>query len=203
MSEDLAAGEFTWAYREGLKDTSAPHVIALVTNERKGDTRTNWMLKNQTNLLDGTVYDLIFIGQDLAGNQTGFITTPNITYDITLPVFTILDPIDDAYANYLSLSYEISEPLRDGTITWTALNSAKDLESPRIISMELDEMVEGVFSDVLLENMTSLVDSVTYSLEMQGTDLATNVGVPFTVAKVYYDFSPPIITLTHPADCLL
>ena len=64
------------------------------------------MLKNQTNLLDGTVYDLIFIGQDLAGNQTGFITTPNITYDITLPVFTILDPIDGAYANYLSLSYD-------------------------------------------------------------------------------------------------
>ena len=43
--------------------------------------------------------------------------------------------------------------------------------------MELDEMVEGVYSDVLLKNMTSLVDSVTYSLEMQGTDLATNVGI--------------------------
>ena len=108
------------AYREGLKDTSAPHVIALITNERKGETRTNWMLKNQTDLVDGTVYDLIFIGQDLAGNQTGFIATPNITYDITLPVFSILDPIEGAYANYLSISYELSEPLKDGSITWTA-----------------------------------------------------------------------------------
>ncbi|MEC9274309.1 MAG: Ig-like domain-containing protein, partial [Candidatus Neomarinimicrobiota bacterium] len=200
VSEDLAAGEFTWAYREGLKDTSAPHVITLIANERKGDTRTNWMLKNQTELLDGTVYDLIFIGQDLAGNQTGFITTPDITYDITLPVFTILDPIEDGYANYLSLSYEISEPLREGTITWTALNNTKDPESPRIISMELDEMVEGVFSDILLKNMTSLVDSLTYSIKIQGSDLATNIGIPFTVSTVHYDFSPPIITLTHPAD---
>ncbi len=200
VSEDLAAGEFTWAYREGLKDTSAPHVITLIANERKGDARTNWMLKNQTELLDGTVYDLIFIGQDLAGNQTGFITTPDITYDITLPVFTILDPIEDGYANYLSLSYEISEPLREGTITWIALNSTKDPESPKTISMELDEMVEGIFSDILLKNMTSLVDSLTYSIEMQGSDLATNIGIPFTVSKVHYDFSPPIITLSHPAD---
>ena len=200
VSEDLAAGEFTWAYREGLKDTSAPHIITLTNNERKGDTRTNWTLKNQTELSDGTVYDLIFIGQDLAGNQTGFITTPDITYDITLPVFTILDPINDAYTNYLSLSYELSEPLREGTITWTALNSAKDPESPRMITMELDEMIEGVSSDIVLKNMTSLVDSVTYSIKMEGSDLATNVGIPFVVSNVHYDFSPPIITLTHPAN---
>ena len=200
VSEDLAAGEFTWTYREGLKDTSAPHVIALITNERKGDTRTNWMLKNQTDLVDGTVYDLIFIGQDLAGNQTGFITTPNITYDITLPVFSILDPIEGAYANYLSISYELSEPLKDGSITWTALNGTKDPQSPRIISMELDEMVEGISSNILLNNMTSLIDSVTYSIEMQGTDLATNVGIPFKVSEVQYDFSPPIILLTYPTE---
>jgi hypothetical protein len=91
------------------------------------------MLKNQTELSDGTIYDLIFIGQDLAGNQTGFITTPEITYDITLPVFAILDPVNEAFVNYLTVSYEISEPLREGTITWTALNPVKDPESPRII----------------------------------------------------------------------
>jgi len=200
VSEDLAAGEFTWAYREGLKDTSAPHIITLTANERKGDTRTNWTLKNQSELSDGTVYDLIFIGQDLAGNQTGFLTTPDITYDITLPVFTILDPIDGAYANYLSLSYEISEPLIEGSVTWTALNSTKDSDSPRVISMELDEMIEGVTTNIILNNMTSLVDSISYSIEMKGTDLATNIGIPFTVSKVHYDFSPPIITLSHPAD---
>ena len=200
VSEDLAAGEFTWAYREGLKDTSAPHVIPLEANERKGDTRTNWMLKNQTELLDGTVYDLIFIGQDLAGNQTGFITTPDVTYDITLPVFTILDPVEGSYANYLSLSYEISEPLRDGTITWTEIRTNKDSDSPHIITMESDEMTEGLFSNILLNNMTSLLDSVRYSIEMQGSDLATNIGTPFNVVEVYYDFSAPIITLSHPSD---
>ena len=200
VSEDLAAGEFTWAYREGLKDTSAPHIISLTANERKGDARTNWTLKNQSELSDGTVYDLIFIGQDLAGNQTGFLTTADITYDITLPVFTILDPIDGAYSNYLSLSYEISEPLVEGSVTWTALNSTKDSESPRVISMELDEMVEGVSTNIILSNMTSLVDSTSYSIEMKGSDLATNIGIPFTISKVYYDFSPPIITLSHPVD---
>ena len=200
VSEDLAAGEFTWAYREGLKDTSAPHIITLTANERKGDARTNWTLKNQSELSDGTVYDLIFIGQDLAGNQTGFLTTADITYDITLPVFTILDPIDGAYSNYLSLSYEISEPLVEGSVTWTALNSTKDSESPRVISMELDEMVEGVSTNIILSNMTSLVDSTSYSIEMKGSDLATNIGIPFTISKVYYDFSPPIITLSHPVD---
>ena len=200
VSEDLAAGEFTWAYREGLKDTSAPHIISLTANERKGDARTNWTLKNQSELSDGTVYDLIFIGQDLAGNQTGFLTTADITYDITLPVFTILDPIDGAYSNYLSLSYEISEPLVEGSITWTALNSIKDSDSPRVISMELDEMVEGVSTNIILSNMTSLVDSTSYSIEMKGSDLATNIGIPFTISKVYYDFSPPIITLSHPVD---
>ena len=200
VSEDLAAGEFTWAYREGLRDTTAPHVIALESNERKGDTRTNWMLKNQTELLDGTIYDLIFIGQDLAGNQTGFITTPDITYDITLPVFAILDPVNEAYVNYLTVSYEISEPLREGTITWTALNPEKDPESPRIISINIEEMIEGVYTDVLLANMTNLIDSVTYNLEMKGADLATNEGIPYKVTSVHYDFSPPIITLTHPAN---
>jgi len=200
VSEDLAAGEFTWVYREGLKDTAAPHVIALVSNERKGDTRTNWMLKNQTELSDGTIYDLIFIGQDLAGNQTGFITTPEITYDITLPVFAILDPVNEAFVNYLTVSYEISEPLREGTITWTALNPVKDPESPRIISINREEMIEGVYADVLLANMTNLIDSVTYNLEMKGADLATNEGIPSKVTSVHYDFSPPIITLTHPAN---
>jgi len=200
VSEDLAVGEFTWVYREGLKDTAAPHVIALVSNERKGDTRTNWMLKNQTELSDGTIYDLIFIGQDLAGNQTGFITTPEITYDITLPVFTILDPVNEAFVNYLTVSYEISEPLREGTITWTALNPVKDPESPRIISINREEMIEGVYADVLLANMTNLIDSVTYNLEMKGADLATNEGIPSKVTSVHYDFSPPIITLTHPAN---
>ena len=200
VSEDLAAGEFTWAYREGLQDTAAPHIIALESNERKGDTRTNWMLKNQTELSDGTIYDLIFIGQDLAGNQTGFITTPEITYDITLPVFAILDPVNEAFVNYLTVSYEISEPLREGTITWTALNPVKDPESPRIISINTEEMTEGVFTDVLLANMTNIIDSVTYNLEMKGADLATNVGIPYKVTSVHYDFSPPIITLTHPAN---
>ena len=200
VSEDLAVGEFTWVYREGLQDTAAPHVIALVNNERKGDTRTNWMLKNQTELSDGTIYDLIFIGQDLAGNQTGFITTPDITYDITLPVFAILDPVNEAFVNYLTVSYEISEPLREGTITWTALNPVKDPESPRIISINREEMTEGVFTDVLLANMTNLIDSVTYNLEMKGADLATNEGIPSKVTSVHYDFSPPIITLTHPAN---
>ena len=200
VSEDLAVGEFTWVYREGLQDTAAPHVIALVNNERKGDTRTNWMLKNQTELSDGTIYDLIFIGQDLAGNQTGFITTPDITYDITLPVFAILDPVNEAFVNYLTVSYEISEPLREGTITWTALNPVKDPESPRIISINREEMIEGIFTDVLLANMTNLIDSVTYNLEMKGADLATNEGIPSKVTSVHYDFSPPIITLTHPAN---
>ena len=200
VSEDLAVGEFTWVYREGLKDTAAPRVIALVSNERKGDTRTNWMLKNQTELSDGTIYDLIFIGQDLAGNQTGFITTPEITYDITLPVFAILDPVNEAFVNYLTVSYEISEPLREGTITWTALNPVKDPESPRIISINREEMIEGVYTDVLLANMTNLIDSVTYNLEMKGADLATNEGIPSKVTSVHYDFSPPIITLTHPAN---
>jgi len=200
VSEDLAVGEFTWVYREGLKDTAAPHVIALISNERKGDTRTNWMLKNQTELSDGTIYDLIFIGQDLAGNQTGFITTPDITYDITLPVFAILDPVNEAFVNYLTVSYEISEPLREGTITWTALNPVKDPESPRIILINREEMIEGVYTDVLLANMTNLIDSVTYNLEMKGADLATNEGIPSKITSVHYDFSPPIITLTHPAN---
>ena len=35
---------------------------------------------------------------------------------------------------------------------------------------------------------------------MEGSDLATNVGIPFVVSNVHYDFSPPIITLTHPAN---
>ena len=66
--------------------------------------------------------------------------------------------------NYLTVSYEISEPLREGTITWTALNTEKDPESARIISINIEEMIEGVYTDVLLANMTNLIDSVTYNL---------------------------------------
>lgn len=198
VNEPLSVSEFRWEQTGGSKDTLSPRIIPLEGEELHSGEKVHLNLKHEPVLSDGSIYSLTFSGADLAGNAGEVITVTGIVYDISPPQFTDLSPVTGSAVNHMEVSYSVSEKLHEGSITWEWQGGTKDPE--RIYRMELsdNELEAGLHQSITLINTPLLKDGGIYAIEIRGSDRAGNQSDTLGVRDVLYDFTAPVITLTHP-----
>ena len=137
------------------------------------------------------VYYQIYInGTDRATNNSISDTLKNVTFDITPPEFVIINPTVNMPVNSTTLSFSISEPIENGTITWEAQGDA-DPKSPHVREIVEEQKRGGTIRSFTFENAPELIDGLTYNILITGTDLAGNKGKVVKVENIIYDITPP------------
>ena len=197
-SESLLAGEFLWTEMEETADSLSPHIVTLMDNELSSKEKIHIQLENEPVLTDGSIYSILFTGQDLAGNESDPVTITNVLYDITPPVFTHTSPDSGSALNHQAVSYEISENLNMGTIIWEWTLGIKDSDSPHVVTLSDVEMELGLHDSIVLSNMPQLTDGGVYSILFTGADRAGNVADTVIVSDVLYDYTPPEMVIEYP-----
>ena len=99
----------------------------------------------------------------------------NVTFDITPPVFAFSYPSNDLPVNTTKISFELSEELEEGVITWIATKGDDPL-SPHTKNLVGDQKKLGEKLDFIFSDPPKLIDGVTYQIVISGTDLAGNKG---------------------------
>ena len=198
VSESLLAGEFLWTEMEGTADSLSPHTVTLIDNELSSKEKIHMQLENEPVLTDGSMYTILFTGQDLAGNESDPVTITNVLYDITPPVFTHTSPDSGSALNHQAVSYEISENLHMGTIIWEWTMGIKDSDSPHVVTLSDVEMESGLHDSIVLSNMPLLTDGGVYSILFTGADRAGNVADTIIVSDVLYDYTQPEMVIEYP-----
>jgi CheY-specific phosphatase CheX len=114
ISEPLTNGRLIWTATSGDVEPDE-HVVPLVFEEMSVGDHPDVKLMQAPRLSDGIVYDLSIFGMDLAGNTSDTITVANLTFDITPPRISIVEPVSGASRNSVAISYKLSEDLIQGT----------------------------------------------------------------------------------------
>ncbi|MFQ6616315.1 MAG: hypothetical protein ACE5HZ_06045, partial [Fidelibacterota bacterium] len=117
LSEALGEGTVTWRRVDGAEDVGSPHVQSLSGDELLAGLHREMKLINPPDLVEGSVYEVMFSGKDRAGNLAEPVTVPGVAFDATAPVIANVFPDSGAYVNHTQVSYSLSEFLESGTIT--------------------------------------------------------------------------------------
>jgi len=197
-SEQLLAGEFLWTQNGGMGDSLSPHVVGLVDEELSSVEKIHISLTNEPYLTDGSTYSIFFTGRDLAGNDSEPITISNVLFDTTPPVFTNVSPDSGAALNHQSISYDVSEHLHKGAVTWVQTGGMADPDAPHTVEMAETELAFGLHDSINLKNMPTLQDGGIYSLFFSGSDRAGNFADTVSVAEVLYDYTQPEMVIKYP-----
>ncbi|MBL8029045.1 MAG: hypothetical protein JNL74_21665, partial [Fibrobacteres bacterium] len=199
LSETFGTATITWTRTGGSPDPNSPHVKSLSAAEMGVAVRTNYIINNSPLLVDGAIYDVTFAGMDLAGNNAVSVTRTGVTYNLAAPTITSTTPIPNAYVNHTRVSYTLSEEFLSGTVRWTRSAGNADANSPHIKALTGTELLSGIHSDITLTNAPTLVDGTRYTVMFSGSDLDGNAAANVSNANIWYDATPPVVTLTLPA----
>lgn len=198
LSEDLHMGEFKWVWLGGVDDTLAPYVATLSVEEMKVGQHTDVILSQTPTVVENALYTLSFSGQDRAGNKTLQAFVPGLQYDFTPPTLTWYAPRSGDAVNHKNVSFENSELLDRGTISWVWVSGVADPDSVHAMDITGDEMNSDPFTDRPIANAPPLVDGATYNITYVGFDPAGNESNHILIETVLYDITQPEITIHYP-----
>jgi len=197
ISEPLTNGRLIWTATSGNVEPDE-HVVPLVFEEMSVGDHPDVKLMQAPRLSDGIVYDLSIFGMDLAGNTSDTTTVTNLTFDITPPRISIVEPVSGASRNSVAISYKLTEDLIQGTANWTQTGGVEDLNSPHLVNLSIEEMKRGVRTDFIFSESPVLQDGAIYTLEIKGKDAAGNETVPGIITNLKYDVTPPVMAIISP-----
>ncbi|MGY8781223.1 MAG: hypothetical protein ACKVJJ_06155 [Fidelibacterota bacterium] len=182
-NEPLLSGQMNWINDRDKK---------MVYNLRPKDIRSGKHKLVDYDILpeENTPYSISVNGTDLAGNQGMSKSVQNVMFDITPPILTITSPSPNVSVNYTKLSLSISDPLKQGTIQWKAIDG-NDPNAPHQKSFVGEQLMGGNFIDFEFLPLPKLINGVRYKILITGKDLAGNESVPMAVDGVLYDILPP------------
>lgn len=200
FSEDLQAAEFRWDQTSGSADSLSPRIITLVNDELKRGEKIRIKLENEPVLRDGSVYAITLSGMDLAGNEGELMRVQEVLFDASPPEFTDLKPDDGTALNHKKISYTVSEKLHEGSVTWTHTGGKDDPEERHRINLAGLELETGQHSDLNLSKFPNVVDGGIYSIVFRGSDRAGNQSDTLIIEDVLYDFTKPVIAVSHPKN---
>lgn len=198
LSEPLKQGRFTWSHVSGPPDPDSPHLSNLSGTELDSGQHADRVLSESPELVEGASYALTFAGMDLAGNASEPVVVDRVTYDTQAPLITLEAPGDSSYRNHTRISYALSEPLAEGTVTWTRTGGSPDNASPHAIALDDTALEEGSHMEMSLVPPPTLSDGAIYTVEISGEDRAGNRSMGQRSSGVVYDETPPILALTLP-----
>ena len=142
------------------------------------------------NTKEGVPYDIIIDATDRANNDSSSDTVRNVMFDVTAPKLTIQSPSSNKSINSSILSFEISEPIKIGTIVWQSVEG-NDPNSPHKRSILGEQLKGGEFQDFNFLSPPELLNGVYYNITIEGTDLAGNKSEDIVVQRLLYDTVPP------------
>ena len=200
LSENIEEGEFLLERKGGKEDPKSPYIIRLTTKEKSGGIHENVQLLFMPDVVEGSIYKLSFKGFDRAGNYTFPITLPGIQYDFRMPELTLLSLPDSTDINYLFISYDLSEILKEADITWERTGGAVDSKHIHKQSLLDNEMLAGVHIKTHIFNTPNLTDGSVYSISISGKDRAGNESNISIARKIRYDITAPEIEMSFPFD---
>ncbi|MFL3051321.1 MAG: hypothetical protein ACJZ02_06505 [Candidatus Neomarinimicrobiota bacterium] len=195
LSEDLASGEFLW---RDLRSSANNLSIKLSSSLKVAGDYPEIDLSDSLSLLDGSAYSILMTGEDLAGNKAEPVSIENVGYDTSPPTLTIDYPNEGDYVNSNVISYNLSEPLKEGKLTWVRTGGVEDPSQPRIINLSNSMLTSGSHPELLSEDINPLVAGSMYTLTLEGIDMAGNAGENFTVTNISFDNIAPNIIANYP-----
>ena len=190
LSETIVEGTVIFTGAGGVPDPSSPHTVSLSGSELTAGVHENIDLSASPTLVSGASYMLVFSAVDSAGNASQSLQIGPLMFDNTPPVVTFTGPEQGSSVNHSRLSYELSEVLSSGTVTWTSAGG-----TPQIKTLSGSELSAGLHSSQTLSQAPSLSDGTTYTLTFAGNDAAGNAMKEVTVSDVIFDTTPPKISV--------
>ncbi len=186
ISEGLSSGQFIYTQVGGVPDPNSPVTFDLTGVELETIFESPKLPKNPPVLNDGSIYNIVFKGIDLAMNESESIVIDSVKYDITRPVITIYNPQPKSNLMGTEISIEISEDLKDGKMVWTRTGGLKDRVLRHKIPLFNEYLTEGMHPHAKLPMDKSLSASVVYSLSVDAQDFAGNKAEPVNVEGIEY-----------------
>lgn len=196
LSEDLGDGELVW---RDMRNSANSQRMKLPADLLAAGDHIQVSLDDSLTLRDGSVYSLLVTGVDRAGNEAEAVSVENIGFDTSPPTLTIVTPANGDYINSLALSFNLSEELKEGVVSWIRTGGTQDPIQKRTASLDEGARASGDHPAYTPLDMPPLVSGAFYSITIEGTDMAGNAGVPFTVDNLAFDNTPPVITASFPA----
>ena len=117
-SEILQSAQMIWLRTGGNEDTLSPHISDLVRQELNFDEIGPKELENVPKLNDGSIYTIMYVGYDPAGNISDTVKVENVLYDITSPLISISYPSSDIYTTESKMIFNVNEDLYGFNINW-------------------------------------------------------------------------------------
>ena len=191
-NEDLAVGSIIWKPVDGAESI----FIELAANELSLGTFSIGVLSGQSDLIDGTVYNVDVIVKDRAQNEFSGTLIKNITFDTTKPIFTQVSPVASSRVKTQTVSWNVSENLQSGKYTWIHMGGEPDPSAPHEFNLSNNLLKPGKGDNSSLPQLNLVVNAM-YRITLEGTDLAGNTGKKF-VMSVVYDDVPPSLELKYP-----
>ncbi|MBC8345563.1 MAG: hypothetical protein ISR82_04155 [Candidatus Marinimicrobia bacterium] len=186
ISEGLSSGKFIYTRVGGVPDPNSPVSFDLVGNELETIFESPTLPKNPPVLQDGSIYNIIFEGVDLAMNASSSNLIDSVKYDVTRPVITIHNPQAKSNLMGVEISIEISENLMDGKMVWTRTGGLKSRVTRQKIPLYNEYLTEGMHPHAKLPMDKTLSASVIYSLSVDARDFAKNQAEPVSVEGIEY-----------------
>ena len=200
LSEKLFEGQFKWRWLGGIEDTLAPYIASLSKDEMSVGEHAEIELSNNPTVVENALYTMTFVGKDRAGNRTKPAFVAGLQYDFTPPELTILYPTDGMAINNYDLKYINSELLESAQMIWQWTFGNPDSNSPHIIDLVGDELYAKEIGPISLASSPPLIDGGEYSLLYVAFDPAGNQSDTTRMDDIFYDVTPPIITINYPSS---
>ena len=198
-NEELREATITLQHIGGPADPNSPHTVEIPTTFRFEGFYQEVNFSDQATLVDGAMYDITIVAMDMANNVADPIEIPGVTHDITPPVFSVVDPVENGYYFDLVLNYNLSEPLGSGTVTLERTRGTYDSTSPYTI--ELQDLQLTTLEDAVadLDKTLPLKSGSGYDISISVFDRAGNPNEPILIENVTYDTIPPAIAILAPS----
>ncbi len=198
LSEDLEQGFAVFQQTGGTVDPQSPHKVPLDPQQRKKGLHTDVDLRLEEGLADGGRYSVTISGSDRAGNAVTITPVQDILFDVRPPKLAFLSPPEGSVINQVLLSYQSSEAMLEGTITFTPTGGTADPSGPHTYKLSGDQLQQGDHKEVALD--IALQDGSVYTVSFEAMDLAGNQSDPVVLSQIQYDITPPIIQITTPVE---
>jgi hypothetical protein len=155
-------------------------------------------LQNQTELIDGILYNISINAYDRAENRLSILLSDSITYDIKPPDFVDIAPEAGSYVNSAIVQFTNTERLSSASVVWERIEGEEDKNSPHTIDIPSEYFGKGK-QETSSITTPNLINGTVYRLTLNGRDLAGNLsGVVYH--NMNYDIENPKLSIIYPLD---
>ena len=197
ISEPLFSGDVIWFQFTAEGDTLSVLKQKMEGRELSAGRHEHILLKHTPILVDSAVYAIKIIGIDSTENRSESPMITGITYDVTSPELTFISPIEDEYLSDILLSWENSEDLSSGVLTF--LRKTDD-DSLRNVHLDSTYLTKGIQDYILTDEDKLWMKDGEYSIQLHGKDVAGNASKTAIINHVELDATPPVVKLLSPSS---